>query len=171
MITSTAHLSTNEKYRYSLTRTWNPDLHRATFVMLNPSTADAVDDDPTIRRCMKFAASWGCGGIHVVNLYAYRSTHPANLWTQDDPVGPDNDLAIASAANYAALRHAPIVAAWGNNARPDRVERVLGMIPANVLTALGVTLSGAPKHPLARGRHRIPDDVVLLPWPPNEASA
>ena len=63
-------------YRYSLWREWNPDAAQITFIMLNPSRADATNDDPTIRRCINFASSWGYGYLEVVNLFAYRTSHP-----------------------------------------------------------------------------------------------
>ncbi len=66
-------------YRYSLAREWNSNAPRIGFVMLNPSTADATSNDPTIRRCINFARFWGYGAIEVVNLFAYRASHPAQL--------------------------------------------------------------------------------------------
>jgi hypothetical protein len=159
---SHALLSDCGRYRYSLTRQWRftPDPRPATFVMLNPSTADALVDDPTITRCIGFAKAWGLDGITVVNLYAYRSTDPDGLWRVDDPVGPDNDLAIQTAVREAARRDAPIVAAWGVNARPDRVEHVLTFPGMDRLTALGETARGAPRHPLY-----MPSASPLTPWP------
>lgn len=86
-----AVLSTCGRYRYRLTRTWSQNRPPATFIMLNPSTADAHEDDKTIRRCIGYARRWGLGGLVVVNLYGYRSTNPDELWKVEDPVGPDND--------------------------------------------------------------------------------
>lgn len=162
----TASLSDDGRYRYTLTRSWGGELEQLqTFVMLNPSTADADLDDPTIRRCIRFAQRLGAPGILVVNLYAYRATQPADLWRAADPVGPHNDAVLRSAMSG---RGRPVIAAWGANARRDRVERFL-QLARNAggrrdLVALGVTQAGAPKHPLARGRHRIPDDVVPQPF-------
>src|SRR5690606_18576726 len=92
----TARFSPCGQYRYLLTRPipapfWKPDAGEAVFVMLNPSTADASEDDPTIRRCIGFAKEWGCTGLTVANLYALRSTDPKGLWKHRDPVGPEND--------------------------------------------------------------------------------
>ncbi|MGH3977119.1 MAG: DUF1643 domain-containing protein, partial [Pseudonocardiaceae bacterium] len=123
--TSDAVLSGCGRYRYQLTRTWDPGQQRATFIMLNPSTADAADDDPTIRRCTSYARSWGLGGLMVVNLYAYRATDPADLWKVDDPVGPDNDDHLRAVLAAATDVGAPVVAAWGANARLDRVAEVM----------------------------------------------
>jgi hypothetical protein len=152
------------RYRYALSRQWSEAPGVATFIMLNPSTADARVDDPTVKRCIGFAQAWGMGRLHVLNLYALRSTDPKGLWVVDDPVGPENDRHIAAHAQLAAETGWPLVAAWGANARPDRVAHVLRFPGMVALTALGVTNSGSPKHPLARGKHRIPDDVTPTPW-------
>ena len=142
-----AYISLDGRYRYWLSRRWgNSDA--AVFVMLNPSTADALVDDPTIRRCVGFAKDWGCGGVFVVNLYAYRATKPADLWTAADPVGPDNDANLTVAAEWAADYDAPLIAAWGANAKPDRVARVLALPGMGRLQCLGVTKAGQPRHPL-----------------------
>lgn len=151
-----AHISSCGRYRYMLRRSWSGD-PRAVFVMLNPSTADALQDDPTIRRCIGFAKAWGCGGLWVGNLYAYRATNPRDLWTVDDPVGPDNDLWLASCALGVA---GPVVAAWGAHARPDRVDAVRRLPGMGSLEALGVTTAGAPRHPLY-----LPKAAQLAPWP------
>lgn len=148
------------QYRYQLTR--DGDLAAAhgpaVFIMLNPSTADAEHDDPTIRRCRGFAHTWGCNGIRVVNLYALRSTDPAALWQNANPVGPDNDRWLVEAARDAG----EVVCAWGAQARLDRVEQVvtLLMVFAGLrLKCLGVTKSGAPRHPLY-----VPASQPLLDW-------
>jgi hypothetical protein len=156
---SWARLSTDRRYRYWLGRRWS-DRPAATFVMLNPSTADDVRDDPTIRRCHRFAASWGYGALHVVNLYALRATNPRELWTVADPVGPQADHWLRVAARYARTHDAPLVAAWGVHARTDRVNQVLGGIEGmDRLLALGTTTSGAPRHPLY-----LPKTAQLAPW-------
>src|SRR4028119_2392792 len=79
-------------YRYALWRTWDAARPPVAFVLLNPSTADARRDDPTIRRCANFARTWGFGGLEVVNLFAFRATHPTDLKCAADPVGPQNDV-------------------------------------------------------------------------------
>lgn len=135
-------------YRYLLSReprdayqVYGPAL----FVMLNPSTADASIDDPTIRRCRSFADAWGCAGIVVANLYGLRATDPKALWTHADPVGPDNDMYLASLIR----EHETIVCAWGANAKQDRVDQFARMFRAGSRPmCLGVTKSGAPRHPL-----------------------
>ena len=134
-------------YRYSLIRQWD-EFVRVVFVMLNPSTADAKKDDPTIRRCILFAQKWGYGGIEVVNLFAYRTTNPKELERVPDPIGRDNDFYIRQAVNRCGL----VVAAWGAN--PIAIHRampVVGLIKTEageLLRCLGKTKSGAPRHPL-----------------------
>lgn len=158
-----AVLSPDGVYRYSLHREWSAGNFRprwVTFVMLNPSTADAVDDDPTIRRCVAFAKALGGTGLAVVNLYAIRATSPAEAMAAADPVGPRNDQYLATFLGMAARYDFPIIAAWGAHAQLDRVERVLAMPGADRFTALGLTKSGALRHPLyLRG------DARPSPWP------
>lgn len=157
-----AKFSDDGRYRYALSRRWAPRGQVATFIMLNPSTADAEMDDPTIRRCIGFARSWGMAALHVLNLYAFRATLPSDLWRAADPVGPDNDEYLAWHADTAARTGSPIVAAWGQNARRDRVEDVLAMPGmSRALTCLGVTKSGDPRHPLY-----LRSDTPRRPWRP-----
>lgn len=145
----TAVLSEDGVYRYRLARWWGGDHRAAIFVMLNPSTADAEVDDPTIGRCVGFAQSWGMGGLVVVNLYALRSTDPKGLWKSPDPVGPTNDEHLREVAETAAMCDWPLVAAWGANARPDRVAQVRALPGMQKqLSHLGLTKAGAPRHPL-----------------------
>ena len=155
-IARTADMSPDGVYRYLLGRRWT-DGPRATFVMLNPSTADAWGDDPTVRRCIGFARSWGMGAVQVVNLYAFRSTDPAALWRTPDPVGPDNDAVLVACA--LAWTAAPLVAAWGAHAKPGRVRDVLALPGMDRLQALGVTKNGSPRHPLY-----LPATAALRPW-------
>lgn len=147
-----AQLSPDGLYRYALIRRWRgtPGDRPATFIMLNPSTADGELDDPTIRRCVGFARALDCAGLAVVNLYAYRATKPADLWRAPDPIGPETDRFLKLAAERAARLGSPLIAAWGAHAKSDRVTDVLRLIRAEgaELTALGVTAAGAPRHPL-----------------------
>lgn len=153
-IVADAVLSRDGRYRYHLSRRWG-DGPQITFVMLNPSTADAHSDDRTLRRCIGFTRSWGYDGLTVVNLYALRSTDPAALWRADDPIGPENDRHLADAAARSEL----LVAAWGTHARRERVQQVLAIPGFDRLTALRVTARGAPAHPLYLPRHLTP-----APW-------
>jgi hypothetical protein len=133
------------RYRYVLRREV-PDLfatrRTALWVMLNPSTADATADDPTIRRCLDFSRAWGCDRMVVVNLYALRTTDPRRLWDAEDPVGPENDAHIGTAAGLAGLT----VCAWGGHAKPERVAQILPLLSAP--QCLGRTRGGSPRHPL-----------------------
>ena len=162
----TARMSACGTYRYSLHRDWLPippssGGNAVTFVMLNPSTADATADDPTIRRCKGFATALGYSALVVVNLYALRSTDPAALWEHPDPVGPENDEHLARALEYASMVDAPVIAAWGVNARPDRVAAFMALRHADRVTALGLTKNGAPRHPLY-----LPATARPAPWEP-----
>lgn len=158
---STAVLSEDGLYRYRLLRVWKPSAPLMVWVMLNPSTADANADDATIRRCKGYARLEGCGGIVVVNLYAYRATDPAAMLGILARVGPDNDRWLTDELSSAALWKRPVVCGWGGNAELHRVDafRRLARLADVPLQCVGVTRSGAPKHP-GRGSY-----VPLQPWP------
>jgi len=134
-------------YRYLLTRIWDRGLPPVVWVMLNPSTADAMADDPTIRRCTSFAKREKAGGIVVVNLFALRSTDPRALLHHHDPVGPVNDLFIQHAVQGAHQ----VIAAWGaagvQHGRGQRVAQMLARRGVEV-SCLGTTSTGQPRHPL-----------------------
>ena len=135
------------RYRYLLRRSWDFDRMRALFVMLNPSTADAEIDDPTIRSCARLCRSWGYGSFEVVNLFGWRATDPSELAKAASPVGPDND----SIAACAIARCDVAIAAWGAHSmaerRTDAMRRLIEHSRPAVF-CLGSTKSGAPKHPL-----------------------
>lgn len=152
-------------FRYELTRSWG-DGPVCTFIMLNPSTADADQDDPTIRRCVGFAKALGCGSLCVVNLYAYRATNPRDVFRQDGRVGPKNDYWLSVAAVYADVKDSPLIAAWGAHAEEWRVQHVLTLPGMQRLTALGVTKDGHPRHPLY-----LPASARPEPWPMDRAVA
>lgn len=133
-------------YRYRLWRHWDPALPKLCIVMLNPSTADAQQNDPTITRCINLAREWGYGGVEVVNLFAFRATNPRDLWQAADPVGPANDRYI----KYAAAHSEACVVAWGNlpPTRLPRAKAVLQILGARKLLCPGVTKLLHPRHPL-----------------------
>lgn len=147
-IERSASISPCERYRHSLSRYWDREKGFVLFVMLNPSTADANKDDPTIRRCMGFAKSWGYGGIEVCNLFDWRATKPAHL---------RNKLAIAvSDKNDPTLRvrvstAAAVIAAWGNipwaQKRIDEVYRTI-FNEEKRWDCLKISKAGFPWHPL-----------------------
>lgn len=140
-----AILDQTETYRYLLWRTWNPGLPKVLFVMLNPSTADANIDDPTIRRCVGFAKQWGYGSLEVVNLFAFRATNPDELKQCVDPIGPDNNIHIWRAAMQAEQ----IILAWGTKGSLlNRDKLVLEILYSFRTYCLDVSKEGHPKHPL-----------------------
>lgn len=137
-----ATFSYDRVYRYSLWRRWAPG-GSVLWVLLNPSTADEHNLDPTLRRCFHFTQQWGFTGLWVANLYALRSKTPEDLWKVPDPVGPCNDDIIEELRRRADL----VVCGWGNNARTQRVDEVLRLLGEDVY-ALRVTVKGQPEHPL-----------------------
>ena len=146
---TSARLSDDRRYRYLLVRRWDNTLPDATFVMLNPSTADERDDDPTIRKCIGFAKRWGCGGIKVVNLYAFRATNPRDCFAAADPIGgAEADAAIIHAAESAAALGWPLVAAWGADEKGRRAAEVRSWSAMRDAQCLGFTRGGQPRHPL-----------------------
>ncbi len=145
-------------YRYSLTRTWDPELARCCWIRLNPSVADAEQPDPTMTRCVGFATAWGYGGIEIVNLFALISTDPKALVSAADPVGPRNDAAILEAVARAGL----VVCAWGPPGKLHGRDRAVGRLLANVRThAVSRTKGGFPGHPLYLAKALRP-----FPWSP-----
>lgn len=145
-----AFLSECGKYRYRLWRFWDSDAPIMVWVMLNPSTADGTEDDPTIRKCIGFAKTHRHGGIIVVNLFAWRATDPKELVVLPDytRVGPDNDDHIQWAVNAPIL--ATIMAGWGaERFARHRATTVCANIQARrSLVCVGRTQGGAPRHPL-----------------------
>ena len=192
-ISADACLSADELFRYSLTRWWG-DLppsqpekgcgRWAVFIMLNPSTADARQDDPTIRRCIAFADAWGYKGLCVLNLYAFRSSDPTDLIYASDAVGPNNDLIIVKTLqavfNHTEKQHTGLLpfrasppaayVAWGvADKHRNRAARVLSLIRRCHFEplAIRVTQAGWPSHPLYLPRnsrpvsyHQTPEQVL-----------
>jgi hypothetical protein len=164
---SLAKISPCDTYRYRLTRVWDATRPRMVFIMLNPSTADAVQDDPTIVRCVNRARREGCGSIDVVNLFALRSPDPKALPGHPDPVGPENDYHLLSVLT---LNPRYVVAAWGANrfARPraKHVQELLAAPLADIrrrMSCLAVNKDGSPKHPLY-----VRADAALIPYKGNQ---
>jgi hypothetical protein len=154
----TAVFSPCQQYRYCLTREWYSQQPRVLWIMLNPSTADATEDDPTVRRCIDFTRRWNYGSLTVCNLFAWRATDPEWLLKVPNPVGPDNDAHICLQAQSANL----IVAAWGShNAVGTRAIDIYREIHGRNVFCLGTTQNGSPRHPLY-----IPADQPLQLWTP-----
>jgi hypothetical protein len=135
-----------------------------TFIMLNPSTADAEQDDATIRRCIGFARRHNCSELIVVNLFAYRATNPRELYKAHDPVGPDNMEHVLRALEDTYKSEDPgyVVCAWGAHGKlMDQDETVLGWIEGEDFPAycLAINKDGTPKHPLY-----MPADAQLIPY-------
>ncbi|MEZ4403802.1 MAG: DUF1643 domain-containing protein [Kofleriaceae bacterium] len=143
-----AVLSGCGRYRYQLRRDLPGPPRRGVvgFVLLNPSTADADHDDPTLRRCLGFAARWGAAGVVVGNLFAWRATDPRALAAAPDPVGPHNDRHLAAIAAAADL----VVCGWGVHGAGARAAAVIARLAATAtpLYHLGLTAGGQPRHPL-----------------------
>lgn len=156
-----AVMSADGTYRWSLQRQWDNGPMIA-WVMLNPSTADAYTDDPTIRRCIGFTRAWGYGGFTVVNLYALRSTDPKTLLKHPDPIGPDNDAELAFVAD--SPLYPLIMLAWGARAPIERASAATKILHrcydrGAQLATLGWTKGANPRHPLyVRG------DTGPTPW-------
>jgi hypothetical protein len=144
MIRRGAYFSPCRRWRYALWRFWAPlpSLH---FMMLNPSTADETDNDPTVERCERRAREWGYGGLIVTNIYAWRSTDPRALLKVEDPVGPENDAVLMRAVLFAR----DTICAWGTHGRKRGGELVTGLLARQSLYALAVNQGdGTPGHPL-----------------------
>lgn len=144
---STAVYSDCERYRYSLVRTWDEAGRKALFVMLNPSTATEVQNDPTVERCERRARALGFGAFCVTNIFAWRDTDPKKMRAAPDPVGPENDTVISEFALWADQ----IICAWGTHgehlSRGPAVEALLRATERE-LYHLGLSKAGHPKHPL-----------------------
>jgi hypothetical protein len=155
---SVAEYSDCETYRYSLTRVWDGGGRRAVFIMLNPSTATEVQNDPTVERCERRARALGFGAFRVLNIFAYRATDPRDMRAALDPVGPDNDAAITQSLPWADQ----IICAWGTHGahlgRGAQVKALLRRYDAP-LYHLGLSKDGHPKHPLYIAYH-----VQPMPW-------
>jgi hypothetical protein len=143
------------RYRYSLWRIWDSAKQPAMFLMLNPSTADEVENDPTVERCQRRAMEMGYGGLRVGNIFAFRSTDPNVLYTVEDPIGPDNDAAIIESARESGI----VVCGWGQHGNHlKRGEQVLAMLrDAGIRPhALKINQDGTPRHPLYVGYEVLP---------------
>jgi hypothetical protein len=157
-VTGAADISECGTYRYWLTRTWGPG-PVVCFVMLNPSTADADEDDPTLTRCRCVARGEGYDGLRVVNLFALRSPSPRVLLYHPEPAGPGNDQAVIDAVKSAA----GVIVAWGANASLPKLRarrnEVLPLLAEVPLGCFGMTRDGEPRHPV-----RLALRTPIVPW-------
>jgi len=143
-----AEFSPCRTWRYVLRRRWGPG-RPCGFILLNPSTADETENDPTIRRCIGYAKAWGFGALTLGNLFAFRATLPKDMRAAADPVGPDDDAALLAIAREAG--EGRIVCGWGaHGAFQGRSAAVLRLLHANSMHPHALTLTGAgePGHPL-----------------------
>lgn len=159
--TSRAVYSDCERYRYLLTRDWTEGAgRRLLYVMLNPSKATELANDPTIERCERRARALGYGAIGIVNLFGWRETSPALLRKAADPIGPDNDAVLADALDW--TDH--VLAAWGVHGDLGQRGAAMTALLAQSKTptfSLGLTKAGHPRHPLY-----VSYATPLSPWSP-----
>jgi hypothetical protein len=149
-----AEFSNCRTYRYALWRTWDESKGKVLFIGLNPSTADEVKDDHTIKRCMSYAKQWGYGGLIMANLFAYRTPYPQELKQSQDPIGPDNDAWLKRLHQQADI----VVAMWGNaGSFSHRAQAIAQVLPT--LLCLQITTQGQPHH--TRG---LPNGLKPIPY-------
>ena len=157
---SEAVYSPCERYRYGLSRVWAPEGRRVLFVMLNPSRATELQNDPTIERCERRARALGYGGFKVCNIFAWREKSPALLKRAAAPVGPENDALLDRAAKWAD----DVICAWGvHGAHLGRGPATEARLRAagHRLLCFGTTKDGHPRHPLY-----VAYKVTPEPWSP-----
>lgn len=179
LVKLTAELSTDGRYRYNLTRSWlvagGTPRPPVVWIALNPSDADDQRGDPTEGRMIEFTRAWRHHRLIVVNAFAFRSSKPAALPRElAMAAGPLCGDVIAEAMGQ-ARNGGKVIACWGAPSQAwlaamlrDRERAIVAMAAARGITlmAIGTTNAGAPKHPLARGVHRVPYTVALQPWSP-----
>jgi hypothetical protein len=144
---SEAIYSPCERYRYALTRTWEPGGTRLLYIMLNPSKATELANDPTIERCERRAKVLGYGAFRVCNLFALRETEPKRLRASKHPEGPDNYAQVSEALEWCD----DVLCAWGvHGAHREQAKALMPLFQnsGKPLLALGVTKEGHPRHPL-----------------------
>lgn len=160
-----ASISTCKKYRRSLYRSWGVG-KKVCFIMLNPSTADGMEDDPTIRRCINFAKLWGYDGIVVKNLFAYRATSPNDMKIASDPIGPENMNDLQNITRSVDI--GMVVCAWGTHGGYMGQDKVVIKMLSDFgvkLNAIKITKSGHPSHPLY-----LKNDLIPFSFPKPKAA-
>lgn len=165
LVYSGAELSADRVFRYEARRIWDLSRPRLVVCMLNPSTADEDKNDPTVLTLCHFGKYWGYGGLQIVNDRAFRASRPADLYLAEEQYGPLNRKYLRDAIIYARGSSGEALAAWGN-AEAGQVFTALAKEHEVTLVCLGTTQNGSPKHPLARGVHRIPRDQQPIEWKP-----
>jgi hypothetical protein len=157
-----ALLSPDRVYRYTLERIWEPDRPQCAFIGLNPSTADESALDPTLRRCVRFADSWGYGSFVMLNLYAFRSTNWRGLLLMRDPVGPANWMWIGETTRRVVERGGIVICCWGSHVKDvpggrDYADTIRGLLEQPYY--IRMTKYGYPEHPLY-----LPSTLEPEPW-------
>lgn len=170
-----ASFDRDRRYRWTLGRRWQPGQRTVLWIMLNPSTADGLTDDPTVRRVMQFSRRWCYDRLVVVNLYPIRTSDPreARRWadwpSRQDWYARDALMLNQEIIVKEACAASDIVAAWGASAwcwdwSEVVIEEIQYLVPTPPIHCLGLTANGRPKHPLARGQHRVPDNQQPVLW-------
>lgn len=153
--------SLSRRYRYTLwrkvpvtfqfsERVWGGDCVQ--FIGLNPSTANETENDPTIRRCIRFASDWGFTWMAMTNLFGFVSSDPKVMMAQADPIGVNNDSYLLKVSEYAGL----VVAAWGAFACATERARDVRRLIRKPIYHLGLNANGSPKHPLYLSKNTKP---------------
>lgn len=144
--------SPDRSHRYFLRRPaglLDQDKPVIAFILLNPSTADELKDDPTVAKCRRYAAGWGFGEVIVLNAFAYRATDPKNMRAQPDPVGPENDATVLATATAVHELGGTLLCGWGTHgAHLDRSAQLQDLLAHFPLKAFTLTKHGEPGHPL-----------------------
>ncbi len=142
-VLSAAKYSDDEKHRYTLTRVWDSNLPKVSFIGLNPSTATELKNDPTVTRMINFSKKWGFGSATVLNLFAFRATFPEDLKKSLEPIGKENDFWIKKEISESDK----VIAAWGNHGKfLNRSEEVLKYLKH--FGHFGMTKQNEPRHVL-----------------------
>jgi hypothetical protein len=150
-------------YRYRLSRHLGGSLPPLVFVMLNPSTADAIVPDPTWTRCLGFGRRFDRESVIAVNLFPFRTPYPETLRDAQkagvDIIGPRGNQPLTDIAGT-------IVCAWGPPKWPfvrERARDVASLLTrsGHTLFCLGTAKDGSPRHPLM-----MPNNSILTPWAP-----
>jgi len=142
-----AKFSPCRTWRYDLWRKWGSDDDYCSWILLNPSTANESENDPTIRRCITFSKAWGYSGLHILNVFGFRATDPSDMKKANEPIGTDNNKTILKIAKGASR----VVCGWGDHGQyKGRAEDVVRMLSKHEirLSYLDLNKSGEPRHPL-----------------------
>ena len=158
-----AWISDCGKFRYSLSRAWDADLLKPWLgvIMLNPSRADALVDDPTIIRCIGFAHRLGFAGLTVRNLFAFRATNPDEMFAAPDPIGPENDAAILNLVGVCPM----VIAAWGvHGSHIGRDKAVVKLLAEGLDSQRCWIASGSRKTDTLRHPLYLPSNVEVVSY-------